>query len=111
MVVGDPVTACNYLAVDGGGHLTLGPDLTLKFFAEGNINVYVNAAFTVGAGAWLTTIRDDHGGDTNGDGNDTSPSVGDWYGVKYHHTNADPTCDEGSYMHYQTPNVGVECGW
>jgi hypothetical protein len=111
MVIGDPVTACNYLVVDGGGHLTLGPNLTLKFFGEGSIAVSVNGALTVGAGDWLTTIKDDHAGDTNADGTDTTPQVGDWNGVKYHHSNTDPTCDTSSYMHYQVPNVGAECGW
>jgi hypothetical protein len=111
-VIGDAVTACNYLNVQGGGHLTLGPGVVLKFFQEGSIGVASSGLLTVDATAWLTCISDDHLTDTNGDGGATWPSVGDWRGIKYAHSGANPTCDESAYMHWHTPNnPDHSCSW
>jgi Divergent InlB B-repeat domain len=109
-VIGDAVTACNYLRVEGGGALTVGPGVTLKFFANGNVVVAVGGAMTINPAAWLTCIADDHHADTNADGSGTSPATGDWDGVKYQHSGGSPTCDASAYMHYQT-NPTTTCNW
>jgi hypothetical protein len=111
LVVGDPITACNYLTVEGGGHLTLGPNAVMKFFADGSLDVSVGGILTVDATDWLTSILDDHLNDTNGDGSGTTPATGDWEGVKYSHSGGNPTCDQGAYMHYQKPNSATGCSW
>lgn len=112
LVIGDPVSACNYLVVDNGGHLTLGPNLTMKFFLNGRITVAIGGLLTIDPSAWLTCIEDDRLTDTNADGTATVPAAGDWSGVMYHHTGADSTCDQSPYMHYQTPNNGDgSCAW
>lgn len=59
LVIGDPVTACNYLTVQGGGHLTLGPDVVLKFFTDGSAGVSIGGLLTIDATDWLTCITDD----------------------------------------------------
>jgi hypothetical protein len=110
LVIGDPVTACNYLQVDGGGALTLGPSVTMKFFTGGSLTVAVGGSLTINAAAWLTCIDDDHGTDTNADNGVGTPAVGDWHGVKYSHSGGSPTCDVAAYMHYQT-NPTTTCNW
>lgn len=112
LVIGDAVSACNYLVVENGGHLTLGPNLTMKFFLNGRIDVAIGGQLTIDPSAWLTCIEDDRVTDTNADGAATVPASGDWRGVMYHHTGADPTCDQSAYMHYNTPNNGDgSCAW
>ncbi len=112
LVVGDPVTACNYMTVPGGGHLTLGDNVTMKFFIDGRVDVSVNGLFTVPATAWLTSIADDHVNDTNADGSATAPATGDWNGVKRARSSLPPVCDTSAYLHFFTPNNGDgSCSW
>lgn len=112
LVIGDPDTACNYLSIDGGGHLTLGPNVTLKFFLEGAIFVDDSGLLTINPSDWLTAIRDDHLTDTNADGAATVPVTGDWNGIKYYHPSSEPTCDQAAYMHYQRPpDPDSSCSW
>jgi hypothetical protein len=112
VVIGNPGDACNYLTVPGGGHLTLGPNLVMKFFSAGRITVDAGGLFTIDASDWLTSIADDRLNDTNADGSATSPAVGDWKGVKRSQQNASPVCDQSAYMHYQLPNqTGGGCGF
>lgn len=109
-VIGDPTSACRYVTVSPAGHLTLGSNVTMKFFLNGMLDVKAGATFTVNASDWLTSIKDDHLNDTNADEGQTTPANGDWRGVKYGGTN--PTCDESSYMHYFTPNnADHSCSW
>lgn len=106
-VVGSPSGACIYLSVANGGHLIVGAGVTMKFFLNGSIAVAAGGILDFGAGAYLTSVKDDYLGiDTNGDGAATSPASGDWRGVKYAHPSGGPTC-EASCVHYNTAG----CSW
>jgi hypothetical protein len=106
LVIGNSIDACNYLSVDNGGHLNLGPNATLKFFLNGSIGVAAGGILSFGSGDYLTSIKDDTLTDTNADGSGTAPAAGDWRGVKYWHSGSSPTC-ETNYVHYSTAG----CGW
>jgi hypothetical protein len=74
----------NSLWVNTGCKLTLGNNVVIKFISnvlnlEDGDSALVNHG---GAGVYFTSFKDDsRKGDTNGDGNASSPANGDWIGI------------------------------
>ncbi|MDD4776720.1 MAG: hypothetical protein PHV53_00385 [Fermentimonas sp.] len=63
--------------------INIGPGAVVKFMRAGaGLVTSQNRIINISPSAILTSYKDDeHGGDTNGDGNESSPAVGDWRGV------------------------------
>lgn len=63
--------------------ITIGAQVVVKFKrASSGFSRGTATNLIIHPSAFLTSYKDDaHGGDTNGDGNSTSPAVGDWEGV------------------------------
>jgi len=64
--------------------LTLGDNVTLKFYTDGMLDIQSGATLTngQGAGVFFTSFKDDNlKGDTNGDGTGTTPGVNEWHGI------------------------------
>lgn len=99
LVLGNPIDACNYMTIAGGGHLTLGANTIMKFFLDGRIMVDAGGVLTVGNNVTFTSINDDMGGDTNNCGGTLTPTNADWAGIK-----VDYVCQTFGTMKFYTCN-------
>ena len=77
----------DYVSLTGphpSGTINIGPGVVVKFANPGGGLQSYNGNVHLDPAAILTSYKDDaHGGDTNGDGNTTTPATGDGKGFRY----------------------------
>lgn len=99
-VVGTTFRIMNSITVTGGATLTIQPGVVVKF--NPNVQLAVAGALqavgTAPSNIYFTSIKDDNNpaGDTNGDGNTTTPATNDWNSIVF----ADATVDGSSALTY-----------
>lgn len=89
-VVGSTFWVKNSISINSGATLYIQPGVVVKFNPGCYIAV-VGGLRVMGTNAQnviFTSIKDDNNpaGDTNGDGNATTPNTGDWYGIQFSNT-------------------------
>jgi len=73
----------------------------VKFINTGSGLQSSNGSVILDPGAILTSYKDDaNGGDTNGDGNTTTPAVGNWEGFRITGSGIEPYWEQGSNILY-----------
>ncbi|MBO7572998.1 MAG: hypothetical protein J6T48_12680 [Bacteroidales bacterium] len=79
------VVTAPILQIDRSQTLTLGDNVVIKFTEHSSLTVMSGEGCLInhdGPGVFFTSIKDDeHKGDTNGDGDETSPDTADWTGI------------------------------
>ncbi|MFN8587566.1 MAG: FlgD immunoglobulin-like domain containing protein [Candidatus Eisenbacteria bacterium] len=97
-VVGTTFWVKNNISITAGATLTVQPGVVVKFNPGCQLAVSgaLQAVGTAGSNIYFTSIKDDNNpaGDTNGDGNTTSPATGDWNSIVF----ADATVDGTSAL-------------
>jgi len=84
-VVGDIFWVRNTVSISNGVTLTIEPGVIVKFDLTRGMVVNGTLAAMGGPGneIVITSIRDDVGGDTNGDGNASVPNASDWWTLTF----------------------------
>jgi hypothetical protein len=96
------VTTCE-VTVGEGATLTIAGGAIVKIAIRQIIDVYgtLQVLGSEGNLVYLTSIRDDAiGGDTNGDGDATSPDPSDWYGIRFLTPGSSSSLVEDAVMRY-----------
>jgi parallel beta-helix repeat protein len=77
---GSPYIVTGNVIVDSGVTLTIAPGVVVKFEQNARLTIYgtLVADGTPTEQIYFTSLKDDVGGDTNGDGDTSSPARNDW---------------------------------
>ena len=76
------IVTTSHVTIDKNATLTLGTNTIVKSTSN-PIYVEENSSLNAPNGAIFTSIKDDIGGDTNGDGSESNPETGNWNGIHF----------------------------
>lgn len=91
-----PYTFQNGMTVYAGGRVVIGSGNIIKLADYYSVNVYgaLVAIANPGENIYFTSTKDDNwGGDSNNDGNTTTPAMNNWYGIRFFDTSKDLDCN------------------
>jgi parallel beta-helix repeat protein len=95
-----PYIVTGDVTVNAGVKLTIQPGVIVKFAAgkKLTVNGMLSAVGNAGQRIIFTSLKDDLGGDANGDGTASRPAVGDWGGLVF----ADSSVDSQTKLQFAT---------